>query len=230
MGLFVSRDAGLIVAMLEAHHHDPSLPANHILLLSELRVWSEWPALETQASRESTTVDALREARLADVRQAYMASALASLPQRTGDARRLTALALLQLLGRPSRQTATASVSTAVRQAVVEEFAGFGEMDAGSVLQNYWPYIRGPEMLPHVVRLAASATRWVRAQALGPLAELDADRARPIVVAEMLAGRTSMSPTCCFACPMRPSRKSSIHFSVWSTHFAVGLERNNPRS
>jgi hypothetical protein len=194
MGLFISRDAAPAIAMLDARHRDLSLPADQIPLLSELRIWSELPALTARAIQENTALATLREARLAEVRQGYMADALASLPHRTGNARRLTGLAMLQLLVPSPRPPTPVSIPAAVRQAVVEEFAGFGDFDAGSILQNYWPYVRGPEMLPHVVRLAASRDSWPRAQALGPLVDLDPDRARPIFVAEMLVGRLSMVP------------------------------------
>jgi hypothetical protein len=189
MGLFISRDPAPAIAVLEDRQKDLTRPGDQIDLLSELRVWSELPALTARATVENTTLAALRAARLIEVRQRQVTETLATLPRRVGNARRVTATELLHLLVRnPGGASAppASDVPAEIRQAILDDFAGFSDTEQGVLLQQYWSYIRDPQMLPHLQRLARSGDVWARGQVFAPLLDLDPDLARPVFIEDML--------------------------------------------
>jgi hypothetical protein len=73
-----------------------------------------------------------------------------------------------------------------LRRVIIGEFSSIDPMNQAGLLRTRWPDIGDRALLPAVVHLAASRDSWIRAQALGPLLELDPDRARELAIAEIL--------------------------------------------
>jgi hypothetical protein len=114
---------------------------------------------------------------------------MASLPRRSGTARRDAALNLLGLHPRrtPSGPGSEPSpIPPVLRRVIIEAFSSIDPRGQAALLQTRWPEIRDPALLPAVLQLAASRDSWIRAQALDPLLEFDPSRARDVFIAEML--------------------------------------------
>lgn len=188
MGLFISRNPQLAVSLLEQDLRELTRPANHITTLARLRLWVEGASfaptgfeLQPRATPETM--------RLAEIQRGYIDEVMASLPRRSGTARRDAALSLLSL--HPPRTPSgpgseSSPVPPALRQVIIEDFSSIGPMDQAALLQTRWTDIGDPALLPAVVQLAASRDSWIRAQALRPLLELAPGRARDVFIAEML--------------------------------------------
>ena len=188
MGLFISRRPQLAVSLLEEGLRDLTRPASHITTLARLRLWVEGASFAPTGFvlQPSATPETMR---LAEIQRGYVDEVMASLPRRSGTARRDTALNLLSLHPRrtPSGPGSEPSpVPPALRRVIIEDFSSIDPRDQAALLQTRWPDIRDPALLPAVVQLAASRDSWIRAQALGPLLELAPGRARDVFIAEML--------------------------------------------
>jgi hypothetical protein len=188
MGLFISRNPQLAVSLLEESLRDLTRPASHITTLARLRLWVEGATFPPTGfgSQQTATPETMR---LAEIQRGYVDEVLASLPRRSGTARRDAALNLLSLHPRrtPSGPGSQPSpIPPALRQVIIEDFSSIDPVNQAALLQTRWPDIRDPALLAAVVELAASRDSWIRAQALGPLLELAPGRAREVFIAEML--------------------------------------------
>jgi hypothetical protein len=185
-GLVMARERALAVRLLEAALRDPERPVTLQLLsiLTTLRVMLDGPAADAQAPPPS---EPRYEFRRGGVLQEYVRELAASLPRRSGESRRATAMTLL--LNMPKEQAQAAQIVSAVREILVREFESLNEYDRENLLRSNWDVIRDPALVPALERMLAGERRakdfQLRAAALGRLIEFDRQRARPFVVAEL---------------------------------------------
>ena len=197
MGLYISRNTSVVVGMLEADLRDPTRPVTQIHDLAALRLFSEMPSLVAEANGDMTALRGRKRARLQALRTEYVTEAIASLPNRTGSARRETAANVVSLLrtsdGGP-RPATLDPLPVPVRTVLVDEFSDLDPMMQGHLVQQHWKDIRDPRLLPALERMLTSSDPWVRGQPIAAILDLAPERAKPLFVAEMLRPGPASSP------------------------------------
>jgi hypothetical protein len=192
-GLLMARDRALAVRLLEAALRDTGRPATTQLLsmLTQLRVLLDAPAPDAPAPPTAgpTTEAPTERRRLAErVQQEYLRELAASLPRRAGENRRATAMTVM--LGLPNEAGQAASPLLApVREILLGEFDSLHPYDREYLLRVRWEQLRDPSLAPALERILARERSpqdyQLRTAALTRLLELDRQRARPFVVAEL---------------------------------------------
>jgi hypothetical protein len=191
LGLYISRSTSLVVAMLETDMRDPSKPVAHIWDIVNLRLWMEMPSLVAEAQGNMDALRARKRARSDALRTEYVTEVIASLAQRTGSARVETAASLVTILrsyDTPSADTPK-PLPAEVRSVIINEFAQLDPMTQGHLVQQHWKDIRDPKLLPALEAMLTSPDVWVRQQPMAAILDLAPERAKPLFIAQMLAGR-----------------------------------------
>ena len=185
LGLFVARDRALAVRLLEAAIRDPSVPATHGLLhvATGLRLMLE--GVPRQPMGFILAPDA--NPRAAEVLREYVAELVASLPKRKGGSRTSAAMAALTSL--PRDAAGAVQVPPSLRDIFVGEFDTFHPFDQEYLLSQYWEQLRDPALLPALERMlannAGARNQQMRAAALRRMKDLNPEKARPHLVAEI---------------------------------------------
>lgn len=185
LGLFMARDRALAVRLLEAAIRDPSASPTHGLLhtAAALRLMLEGvprpPSGQFLAPAEHP--------RSAEVLREYVAELVAGLPKRKGKSR--TAAAMAALTSLPRDGAGAVSVPAPLREVLVGEFDTFHPYDQEYLLRVFWEPLRDPALLAALERMLANnrgpRDYQIRREALRRLTEMNPERARPHVVAEI---------------------------------------------
>jgi hypothetical protein len=185
LGLVVARDRALVVRLLEAAVRDPSIPATHGLLhvAADLRLMLEGvprPPMWYVFVPETNP-------RAAEVLREYVAELIASLPKRKGRSRTSAAMAALTSL--PRDGAGAVSLPPSLRDVFVGEFDSFPTIDQEHLLSYFWEQLRDPSLLPALERVLANnrgpGGYQMRAAALRRIKELNPEKARPYILAEI---------------------------------------------
>ncbi len=188
-GLFIARDRALVVRLLEGALRDPNTPATHELLqtLTMLRGLQEG-VVPTNAGR-FVEVEAgnPEQRRYSEIREEYVTELLASLPKRAGKSQTTTAITVLGNL--PKEPGHAAQMLSGVRKILLQEFDSLHPFDQERLLSAHWDQLRDPSIQPALERMLTKERQpqeyLIRASALNRLIEMDPERARPFVVAEL---------------------------------------------
>src|SRR5215471_5908599 len=187
-GLFIARDRTLVVRLLEGALRDPNTPATYELLqtLTMLRALQEGVE-PTNAGGSVVEAGNLEPRRYSEIREGYVTELLASLPKRAGKSRTTTAMTVLGNLAKePGHAT---QMLSGVRKILLQEFDSLHPFDQERLLTAYWDQLRDPSIQPALERMLTKERQpqgyTIRASALNRLIELDPERARHFVVAEL---------------------------------------------
>src|SRR5262245_213672 len=188
LGLFIARDRALLVKLLEGSLRDLNTPVTHQLLhtLPRLRLLQE--------GREPPTIDAgvvfeggQDYQRSLEILEEYLRELTVSLPKRTGKSRTTTAMTILMNL--PKDQDRAAQMLGGARKILLQEFDSLSAFDQEYLLRVYWDKLRDPSLQPVIERILTKERQpqgsIMRASALKRLMELDPERSRSFVVAEL---------------------------------------------
>ena len=188
-GLFIARDRALVVGLLEGALRDPNTPATHQLLqtLTMLRALQE--GLEPPSAGRFIEAEAgnQEQRRYSEIREGYVTELVASLAKRAGKSQTTTAITVLGNLPKEPGQAAQALSD--VRKILLREFDGLHPFDQEYLLSAYWDQLRDPSIRPALERMLTKQHQHqgylIRASALNRLIEMDQERARSFVVAEL---------------------------------------------
>src|SRR5262245_1038596 len=186
-GLFIARDRAPVRRLLEGALRDPNTPATHQLLhtLTRLRLLQEGG--EPPSASGFDELGNPNQQRYSEIQDEYLRELAASLQKRTGKNRTTTAMTLL--LNAPKEPDRAAPMLSDARKILLQEFDGLSIYDQELLLNGYWDKFRDPSIKPSLERMLTKERQWqgysVRASALKRLIELDPDRSRSFVVAEL---------------------------------------------
>jgi hypothetical protein len=183
-GLFIARDRALLGRLLELALRDPNTPATHQLLnsLTRLRLLQE--------GKEPTSVGMAvmgASPEQLEIQEEYLRELAASLQKRIGKNRTTTAMTIL--LNAPKESDRAAPLLSDARKILLQEFDSLSVYDQELLLNGYWDKFRDPSLQPALERMLRKERQpqgsSTRATALRRLIELDPDRSRSFVVAEL---------------------------------------------
>ena len=188
-GLFIARNRGLALQLLEAALRDSSIPATYQLLQTTvaLRLLNEG-AIGVGAWG-LTLVDGANQpkSRSTQLKEDYVRELSASLLKRTGPSRTTTAITILQNL--PADRDQAALIITSARDVLVKEFEALHPFTQENLLRTHWDQIKDPALIPSIERILTDKklpqAQLLRNTALGRIRELAPERARPFFVAEI---------------------------------------------
>jgi hypothetical protein len=177
------------VRLLESALRDPNIPANHELLRTLTLLRSLQEGVEPPGTGGLVAVQAenQEQTRYLEIQGEYVRQMAASLPKRTGKSRTTTAITVLANL--PKEPVQSAQMLGDVRKILLQEFDDLHPFDQEYLLRTYWVQLRDPSIQPALERMLAKERQpqgyLVRAAALNRLMEMDPERARSFVVAEL---------------------------------------------
>jgi hypothetical protein len=119
--------------------------------------------------------------RYSEIQDEYLMGLAASLQKRAGKNRTTTAMTIL--LNSPKDPDRAAPMLNAARKILLQEFEGLSISDKELLLNGYWDKFRDPSIQPALERMLMKDI--MRASALKRLIELDPDRSRSFVLAEL---------------------------------------------
>ncbi len=188
-GLFIARDQALVVRLLEGALRDPNTPATHELLqtLTKLRALQEGIGPPNAGRFVEAEAGNQEQRRYSGIREGYVTELSASLPKRAGKSQTTTAMTVFGNL--PKEPGRAAQMLSSVRKILLQEFDSLHPFDQEYLLRVYWDQLRDPSIQPALERMLTKERQpqgyLIRASALNRLIEMDPERARLFVVAEL---------------------------------------------
>jgi hypothetical protein len=181
-GLFIARDRALAMQLLEGALRDPHMPVTHQFLhtLTRLRLLQEGG--EPPSAGGFYEPGNPNQQRYSEIQEEYLRELVASLAKRTGKNRTTTAMTIL--LNSPKDPDRPAPMLKAARRILLQEFEGLSINDKELLLNFCWDKFRDPSIQPALERMLMKNI--MRASVLKRLIELDPDRSRSFVVAELI--------------------------------------------
>ena len=187
LGLAIARDRALVVRLLEAAIRDPSVVPSHPLLYAAVELRLRLEGVPRPPTDFMLVRPAAAPPRKAELQREYVAELLSSLPKRKGENRRAAALAALTSL--PQDAAGAVQVPPPLRDVLVGDFDSFHPYTQEFLLRVYWEQLRDPTLLPALERMLANnggrGNFQTRTAALRRLKELNPEKARPYVLAEI---------------------------------------------
>jgi len=186
-GLFIARDRALAKQLLESALRDPNTPATHQLLhtLTMLRLLQEGGEPPSAGGFDEPRNP--NQQRYSEIQEEYLRELTASLAKRTGKNRTTTAMTII--LNLPKESDRAAPMLSDTRKILLQEFDGLSIYDQDLLLNGCWDKFRDLSLQPALERMLKKERRPqeynIRASALKRLIELDPDRSRSFVVAEL---------------------------------------------
>jgi hypothetical protein len=185
-GLFVARDRGLVLKLLEAAFRDPNVPVTWHLLQFTTRMKM---LMTYGVTPRPVTVNGLLQpvddTRNREIQAGYLVDLAASLPKRTGRNQTTTALTIFTLWPRNQQPD-----SPALREAgrtLLQQFDLLSP-DAQAYLLRMTDQFRDPSLIPSLKKMLATTGTFatsVHEAALRRLIEMAPDEARSYVIAEI---------------------------------------------
>lgn len=187
-GLFIARDRALLKQLLEGALRDPNTPVTHQLLNSLTRLRLLLEGREPPSVAGFDGADDQKQQHYSEIQEEYLRELTASLSNRKGKSRTTTAMTVI--LNAPKEPDRAAPMISDARNSLLQEFDGLGIYDQALLLNGYWDKFRDPSLLPALERMLKKERlpqgSNTRAFALKRLMELDPERSRPFVVAELI--------------------------------------------
>jgi hypothetical protein len=121
------------------------------------------------------------------IQEAYVWQLVATLPKRTSNSRTTAAMTVLGNL--PKDPAQVVSVLSQIREILLQEFDNLHPYDQEYLLTQYWEQVRDPSLQPAIERMLTKGSQPQKFANHGPalkrLIELDPERARAFVIAEL---------------------------------------------
>ena len=186
-GIFIARNRGLVLQLLETAMRDSNTPVTSSLLgmMTSLRFRQQnagVPAKPPVAGWLGPDADP----RVIEIQDAYVAELAAGLGKRTGKSQTTTAMTILAHL--PKDPQAAGALLNEARRIVIQQFDNLTPFDHEYLLEQYWDKLRDPSLIPSLKQILSRTDRLSKGNhrpALKRLIELAPDEARPYVVAEI---------------------------------------------
>ncbi len=195
-GLFIARDRALVAQLLEGALRNPDTPVTHQLLhiLTWLRLLRE--GMSPPIDSGFVDAESPEQRRSSEIRAEYLGELAASLSKRKGKSGTTTAITVLTNL--PKDADRAAQMLGPARKILVQEFESLDIYQLEFLLNNHWDKLRDPSLQPALEKILAKERQprgpSARAPVLKRLIELDPERSRSFVVAELRDPASAVDP------------------------------------
>ncbi|HLM55056.1 MAG TPA: hypothetical protein VK422_02950 [Pyrinomonadaceae bacterium] len=189
-GLYMARDRALVARLLHESLRDTKTPPTHSTLhtLTHLRMTQEGVESSGHGFNPAVPPETPGQRRQREILNEYLRELAASLPKRSGASLTGTAMLLLDNAQKDAGQDA--QMLADVREILLREFERLHPYTQERLLSHYWEQVRGGPSMRAALEGILTARRepqsyQLRGAAIKRLIELDPERARPFVVAEI---------------------------------------------
>ncbi|HEX7772399.1 MAG TPA: hypothetical protein VF435_08245, partial [Pyrinomonadaceae bacterium] len=197
-GLFIARNRGLVLKLIETAMRDPNTPVTSQMLGAaiRLRMLITYGISPKPAGPSSLFLQQPEEnPRNREIREAYVTELAAGLGKRSGNSQTVTALTLLAVT--PQGSPAESASLGEVRRILVQHFDTLHPYSQEWLLSSQWERLRDVSLVPSLKKMLAptnSASKNLHASALKRLLEMAPHDARSYVVAEILDPNSLVDP------------------------------------
>lgn len=194
-GLFIARNRGLVLQLLETAMRDAGTAVTSSLLniITSLRFLQQTneklPAL-------TPSRDPNADSRITAIQDAYVQEMAASLSKRAGTSQRTTAITILSNL--PKDPQSGGAMLSEVRRIILQEFDKLNPFEQESLLEQHWQPLRDPSIVPLLEKILSSRDRMrmaIHRSVLKRLIDIAPERAKPYVIAEIRDPQALVDPT-----------------------------------
>ncbi|HET6980283.1 MAG TPA: hypothetical protein VFI24_28370 [Pyrinomonadaceae bacterium] len=187
IGLFIARNRGLALKLLENGMRDVNQPVNSWLLttVSFLYFLQEQRGVPIDPKASYGWPTAESNSRFAAIQNSYLAELALGLSKRRGQSLSTTALTILTMAPKNSDR---ATLVAEARRVVVQQFSALDRAAQEQLLRTFWNDIRDPALLGPLKQIlsdTSASARGIHQGALNRLIELDSDEARPFVIEQI---------------------------------------------
>jgi hypothetical protein len=189
-GLYMARDRALVARLLHESLRDTKTAPTHSTLhtLVHLRMMLEGAEPPDRSFNPAVAPETPGERRRREILDEYLRELAASLPKRSGESLRATAMLVLDNARQGAGQDA--QMSADVREILLREFDRLHPYAQERLLSYHWEQVRGGPSMRDALERVLTARRepgsyQLRGAAIKRLIEIDPERARPFVVAEI---------------------------------------------
>jgi hypothetical protein len=187
-GLYIARDRGLVLRLLETALRDPNVPATWSLTSAviSLRMLQEYNGSRMPIAESAGAVTPYRDPRLILIEQSYLSELAAGLGKRVGRSQTTAAMTILMHL--PKDAKSTDPVLTEVRRILTQQFDNLDVFDQEYLVGLHWDKLKSPELVPSLEKMLSfggNSSKNVHDTALKALLEIAPEKARPYVIAEI---------------------------------------------
>ena len=196
-GLFIARNRGLVLKLIEAAMRDPTTPVTSQMLWAaiRLRMLITYGVSPKPAGPSALILQFEENPRNREIREAYLTELAAGLGKRSGTSQTVTALTLFMVT--PPGSLAESAGLGEVRRILVQHFDTLHPYSQEWLLSTQWERMRDVSLVPSLKKMlapASTASKNLHDSALKRLLEMAPDEARSYVVAEILDPDSLVDP------------------------------------
>jgi len=187
-GLFIARNRGLVLQLLETAMNNPDYPVTFSFLgtVTKLRLLRERAGVAAKPQPSQQDFISGPDLRTTEIRDAYVTELAAGLEKRSGKSQTTTAITIL--LSLPQDAQTAAALSAQSRRILISQFDTLHPYDQEYLLRMKWDDLRDPSLIPSFKKMLAAngvASKNIHDAALKRLMEMSPEEARPFIIAEI---------------------------------------------
>lgn len=187
-GLFIARNRGLVLKLIEAAMRDPDIPVTSEMLSAaiRLRMLITYGISPKPVGPSTPILQPGEDPRTREIREAYLTELAAGLGKRSGTSQTATALTFFMVT--PQGSLAESAGLREVRRILVQHFDALHPYSQEWLLLMHWDQMRDEALIPSLKKMlttTGTASKNLHDRALQRLLEMAPDEARPYVVAEI---------------------------------------------
>lgn len=187
-GLFIARNRGLVLRLIEAAMRDPNIPLTSQMLsvATSLKMLLNYGASSKPAETPVPMLQTEEDPRNREIREAYLTEVAAGLGKRSRTSQTVTAMTFLSAT--PKDSLAESAGLREARRILVQHLDTLPSFSQEWLLGTHWEQIRDAALVPSLKKMLAmrgAAAEHVRPSALQRLLEMAPDEARSYVIAEI---------------------------------------------
>ncbi len=196
-GLFIARNRGLVLRLIESAMRDANTPVTSEMLSAaiRLRMLITYGISPKPEGPSPLMLQPEEDPRTREIREAYLTELAAGLGKRSGTSQTVTAMTLLSAA--PKDSLAESPGPREVRRILVQHFDTLHPYSQEWLLSTHWEQIRDAALVPSLKKMLATTGRGsdnVRQRALQRLLEMAPDEMRSYVVAEIREADSFVDP------------------------------------
>ena len=196
-GLFIARNRGLVLKLIESAMREPATPVTSQMLWAaiRLRMLISYGISPKPAGPSALILQTEENPRHREISEAYLTELAAGLGKRTGTSQTGTALTLFMVTP-PGSLVESAGLGE-VRRILVQHFDTLHPYSQEWLLSAQWERMRDVSLVPSLKKMLAptsTASKNLHDSALKRLLEMAPDEARSYVVAEILDPASLVDP------------------------------------
>ena len=187
-GLFIARNRGLVLKLIEAAMHDPNIPVTSEMLSAaiRLRMLITYGVSPKPVGPPPLILQPGEDPRNREIREAYLTELAAGLGKRSGTSQTVTALTFFMVT--PKESLAESAGLREVRRILVQHFDTLHPFSQEWLLRTHWDQMRDAALVPSLKKMltmTGTASKNLHDSALQRLIEIAPDEVRSYVVAEI---------------------------------------------